>query len=107
MKAQVEKKLKRISISLLPYQPEKVILFGSYAWGKPGKDSDFDLLIIKKTGQNYFKRIPEVRKYLLEIDSPFDILVMTPEEVKKRVKKGDWFIKEILQKGKVLYERKK
>ncbi|HOL22411.1 MAG TPA: nucleotidyltransferase domain-containing protein [bacterium] len=107
MKGQVEGKIKQISESLKDYNPEKVILFGSYAWGTPGEDSDFDLLIIKRTNQKFFKRVPEARKYLYKINSAFDILVLTPEEIEKRRKMGDFFIKEILEKGKVLYERKK
>lgn len=102
-----QKKFQQISEALKPYQPEKVILFGSWAWGKPKKDSDFDLLIIKKTKRNYFRRIPEVRSYLFSVDNAFDILVMTPKEVSRRLRLGDFFIKEILKKGKILYEAKK
>lgn len=93
--------------NLKRYKPKKVILFGSYARGKPGRNSDIDLLIIKKTQQRYYKRIPEAGSYLHNIDRPFDILVLTPTEVKKRLRLGDFFIKEILKKGKVLYEEKK
>jgi len=91
--------------SLIPYEPEKVILFGSYAWGKPNESSDLDLLIIKNTHADYYKRIPEVRKYLYGIDKPFDILVLTEKEVRKRLAMGDFFIGEILEKGVVLYEK--
>lgn len=88
------------------YKPEKIILFGSFAWGRPGPDSDLDLLIIKKARKNHYRRIPEVRSYLHHIDRAFDILVMTPGEVKKRLRLGDFFIEDILKKGKVLYETK-
>ena len=93
--------------SLKKYKPEKIILFGSYAWGKPKKDSDIDILIIKKTKKNHYKRIPEAKKYLHGIDHAFDILVMNPEEVKKRLSLGDFFIEEIIKKGKILYESAK
>ena len=93
--------------SLKPYKPGKVLLFGSFAQGKSKRDSDIDLLIIKKTKSSHSKRIPEVRMYLYNIDRAFDILVMTPEEIKKRLKMGDFFIEEIFQKGKLLYETKK
>ena len=98
------KQFKKIVESLKKYQPEKVILFGSWAWGKPTKDSDIDILVIKKTKKDHYKRIPEARSYLHNLDQAFDILVMTPREIKKRLKLGDFFIEEIIKKGKVLYE---
>ncbi len=101
------KVIKKIVRFLNPYKPEKIFLFGSFAWGRPNRDSDIDLLIIKRTKKNPYQRIPEARLYLSKIDRAFDILVMTPEEIKKRLKLGDFFIKEILQRGKLLYERKK
>jgi predicted nucleotidyltransferase len=97
---------KKIVENLKPYQPKKIILFGSFAFGKRNKDSDIDLLIIKDTKKDHYKRIPEARAYLHNIDQAFDILVMTPQEIKKRLKLGDFFIKDILEKGKVLYEAK-
>ena len=97
----------KIVKNLKKYNPQKVILFGSHAWGKPGKDSDIDLLIIKKTKQNPYKRIPEARSYLYDINQAFDILVLTPSEIKKRLCLGDFFIEDIIKKGKVLYETKK
>jgi len=101
------KEIKQVVKNLKKYRPEKVVLFGSYAWGKPKKDSDIDILIIKKTGGNPYKRIPEARSYLHNINKAFDILVMEPEEVEKRLKLGDFFIEEIVEKGKVLYEARK
>jgi len=101
------KEIKQVVKNLKKYRPEKVVLFGSYAWGKPKKDSDIDILISKKTGGNPYKRIPEARSYLHNINKAFDILVMEPEEVEKRLKLGDFFIEEIVEKGKVLYEARK
>lgn len=101
---QIKKIAKRIEEK---YKPEKIILFGSYAWGKPTKDSDVDLLIIKKTRQKHYKRIPEARSYLYDIDQAFDILVLTPSELKNRLNLGDFFIEDIIKKGKVLYEAKR
>lgn len=88
------------------YKPEKIILFGSFAWGKPTKDSDLDLLIIKQTNKNYFNRVPEVKSYLHNFNQPLDIIVMTPKEVAKRLHLRDFFIEEIIKKGKILYGRK-
>ena len=50
----------------MQYQPEKIILFGSYAWGNPTKDSDIDLLIVKKTNQKHRQRMLTVRKIVSE-----------------------------------------
>ena len=87
------------------YNPEKIILFGSLAWGKPSRDSDVDLFIIKKTKKNLLERIRDVDRILLDRIIPLDILVYTPEQIKKRLNLGDFFIKDILTKGKVLYEK--
>jgi len=102
------KKIKReIVEALKPYNPEKILLFGSRASKKFKRDSDFDLLVVKETKKPPSERIPEARLHLLKINFPFDVLVMTPREIKKRLKMGDFFIEEILKKGKVLYEAKK
>lgn len=85
------------------FHPEKIILFGSYAYGEPTQDSDIDLLIILP-----FEGIPAQKavEILLAIDYhfPLDLLVRTPVEIQKRLEMGDFFIQEILQKGRVLYE---
>lgn len=87
------------------YKPEKIILFGSLAWGKPSKDSDIDLFIVKRTKLKIRQRAIKVRKILREenVLTAIDILVYTPEEISERLKLGDSFISKILRKGKVLY----
>lgn len=99
-------KFRKIIGALKPYKPLKVILFGSWAWSKPTGDSDIDLLIIKHTKKKLLKRMIEAHRYLFDINLPFDILVMTPKEVEKRINSGDFFVDDILKKGKVLYEAK-
>ncbi len=85
------------------YKPEKVYLFGSFAWGKPNKDSDVDLFIIKNTEAKHLERDKTVRR-IINRELPADLLIYTPEETQRRLGIGDFFIKNILQKGKVLYE---
>jgi len=102
----MSKKLKPIIQKLKSYKPDKVILFGSYAWGKPSKDSDIDLLIIKNTKQDPYQRIPEIRKKLNNFDFAFDILVLTPKELNKNLMANNFFFQDIVDKGKVLYEKK-
>jgi len=87
------------------YAPEKIILFGSAARGNPQPDSDLDLLIIKRSEQHEPERIREVSRLLQPRPMALHILVKTPEEIRERLAMNDSFIKEILDEGKVLYER--
>ena len=86
-------------------KPEKIVLFGSYAYGMPNPHSDVDLLVIMKTKAPLKERSWAVSRLLLPRPFPVDILVKTPQEVKKGLDTGDFFLKEILTRGKVLYER--
>ncbi len=86
--------------------PEKIILFGSYAYGNPTPDSDVDLLVIMKTKAKEIDRYVAVSNLLYPRQFPVDILVKTPKEMEAETrKKGNFFMHEILKKGKVLYER--
>lgn len=89
------------------YQPEKIILYGSYAYGTPDKESDIDLLIIKETKDRPIDRRITVRRLVSDIRRkiPFSSLVLTPEELAGRLEIGDDFFIEITNKGRVLYER--
>ena len=62
------------------YKPEKIILFGSYAYGKPTKDSDMDLLVIKDDELPKIKRNRIARSYLKEFTFPVDVIVKTRRE---------------------------
>ena len=89
------------------YEPLKIILFGSFAYGNPTKDSDIDLLILKNTDKRRADRFVEVKRIIYNPDLKIPIfpLVYTPEELEEWLKIGDDFVKEILRKGIVLYER--
>ncbi|MCH8024598.1 MAG: nucleotidyltransferase domain-containing protein [Candidatus Marinimicrobia bacterium] len=90
---------------LAEYDPLKVILFGSYAYGHPDRDSDIDLLIIKETNQRFIDRWVEVHRLLtgLHRHLPVETLVLTPAELDERLRIGDQFIMNIMERGKVLY----
>ena len=90
---------------LAEYAPQKVILFGSYAYGFPGPDSDIDLLIIKETTERFIDRWVTVQGILTGTHRflPLETLILTPGEIDERLAIGDQFIAEILQKGEVLY----
>ena len=88
-------------------KPEKIILFGSYAYGTPNPHSDVDLLVIMKIRASLKERSWAVSRLLLPRPFPVDILVKTPKEVEKALEAKDFFLKEILTRGKVLYDRSK
>ena len=89
------------------YHPEKIILYGSFAYGKPGKASDIDLLIVKETQTRPIDRRVLVRRMVsgLRKGYPFSSIVVTPQELRTRIGMGDQFFEEILAKGEVLYAR--
>jgi predicted nucleotidyltransferase len=88
------------------YQPSKIILFGSYAYGQPDRDSDVDLLIVKDTSERFIDRLVAVTRITSDPKRliPLEVIVFTPEEVREKLKSGDQFLREILSKGEVLYE---
>jgi len=87
------------------YNPEKIILFGSYADASAQQDSDLDLLIVKDTKDRFIDRWSTVRHILSDPSRkiPLETVVLTPEEVSERLARGDQFLAEILHKGRVLY----
>lgn len=101
---QLRKEIEDITLQLVKkYKPKKIILFGSAVWGKFTPDSDLDFLIIKNdTPYRGIDRMREVHG-LIDSDLPCDFLVAKPSEIKERLSLGDPFIKEIINKGKVLY----
>jgi predicted nucleotidyltransferase len=87
-------------------QPEKIILFGSYAYGTPTPDSDVDLLVVMETTATTTERFLSVCRLLRPRPFPVDILVKTPKEIRCAFEEGDFFIQEIVSQGRVLYEQK-
>ncbi len=85
--------------------PERIILFGSYAYGRPTPDSDVDLLVILKTDASATERYLAVSRLLYPRPFPVDILVRTPEEIEQALNTGDFFVRKITTQGRVLYER--
>lgn len=85
--------------------PQKVILFGSYAWGSPGPGSDLDILVILSTPLARKERRRQVSDLLRPRPAPMDIFVYTPEEIQRATQVKGSFVTEILKRGKILYER--
>ena len=86
------------------YNPNKIILFGSYATGNPTLDSDVDLMIVIETSRRSKELGAEISANLKQ-SFPMDIVVKTPSEIKRRLQLGDFFLKDVMENGKVLYER--
>jgi predicted nucleotidyltransferase len=88
------------------YNPDKIILFGSYAYGIPNENSDLDLLIIKDSDMPRPERSVEIRKMLFGSMVPMDLLVYTNSEINESKDKKHSFVYQAITKGKTLYERK-
>ena len=85
------------------FHPEKIILFGSYAYGAPHDDSDVDILVVMPARNE----IDQAVKIRLAVPAPFpmDLIVRTPQDLRWRLEEGDSFLREIVARGKVLYEQ--
>lgn len=87
------------------YHPQRVIMFGSLANGQWRKDSDIDLLIVKRTSVPFYRRLAEVRALVSDARRgfSFDPIVLTPAEVRSHLARGNQFVAGILATGKVLH----
>lgn len=89
------------------YDPEKIILFGSYAYGKPNENSDLDLFIIKNSDLPRPERTVQARKTIFGALIPIDLIVFTPNEINEAKNNQFSFVNKVLSSGKTLYERAK
>ncbi|GAB4218523.1 MAG: nucleotidyltransferase domain-containing protein [Synechococcales cyanobacterium] len=85
------------------FQPDRIILFGSYASGKPTEDSDVDLLVILPFEESAVDKAIAIRQQH-KAPFPLDLITRTPQHIEQRMEMGDFFIRDILQNGRVLYE---
>jgi len=105
LKAEIKDK---IISNLLPFNPEKVILFGSYTYGKHKRKSDIDLLIVKNLPENEVRSFrlmikKELFKQFKDYSLFFDIIVDSEPRIQERIKIGDSFYNEIYSKGQLIY----
>ena len=84
------------------FRPQKIILFGSYAYGRPTPDSDVDVMVILPHRKGTRPSL-EIRRRI-SAGFPVDILVRARSEISRRLRQGDSFVKEVMSKGRVLYE---
>ena len=92
--------VRRITVA---FHPIKIVLFGSYAYGHPTPDSDVDLLVVLETNQKPAERQIAVSRLIHPRPFPVDILVRTPKEIEDALSMQDPFIRDILDRGRVLY----
>ena len=85
------------------FRPKRIILFGSYAYGRPNADSDVDLLVIMPHAGSPPEQAARIRN---TIRAPFalDLIVRTPRKLQERLAMDDWFMHEVVEKGRVLHE---
>lgn len=84
------------------FKPAKIVLFGSYAYGRPTPDSDVDVLVVMPHARGQRPSL-EIRQRV-HAGFPVDIIVRTPDEVARRLRDGDSFLTEVMSRGDVLYE---
>lgn len=84
------------------FKPQRIVLFGSYAYGKPTADSDVDLLVVMPFEGKGFRKAAEIRSQI-DATFPLDLVVRSPEEMARRLAGGDFFMREITEKGELLY----
>ena len=87
------------------FSPEKVILFGSHAYGEPKPWSDVDLLVVMETQLTLRQQRLEISRFLRDRTFGIDVIVRTPADLADRVANRDYFLKEIVTKGEVIYAR--
>lgn len=85
------------------FRPVRIVLFGSYASGEPNEGSDIDLLVVLRFEGKAAYKASEIRNRI-RADFPLDLIVRTPEQVEDRLKNNDWFMRDIFEKGRTLYE---
>ncbi|HBJ87015.1 MAG TPA: hypothetical protein DDZ88_24785 [Verrucomicrobiales bacterium] len=85
-------------------KPQRIILFGSYAYGKPTEDSDVDVLVVLPKSRRVMRDTAVKIRLKVDADFPVDVLVRGEVEVERRVRQKDLFMTHITNEGKVMYE---
>ena len=85
------------------FQPERIILFGSYAYGTPTEDSDVDFLVVMPHDGHPAYKAAEI-ELKVRPGFPLDLMVRSPQRIRERLAGGDRFVREIFERGSPLYE---
>jgi uncharacterized protein len=98
------KKIRDLTLQIArAFNPDRIILFGSHAYGRPSSDSDVDILVVLPFKGKPVRKAIEIRNRV-NADMPLDLIVRTPEQLANRLAQNDWFIREIVERGRTLYE---
>ena len=87
------------------FQPDRIILFGSYAHGTPTEDSDVDVLVVMRLprGRRDVRQAAAIRDRV-RAPFPMDVIVRSPQQIARRLAQGDGFVADILRHGRLMYE---
>lgn len=85
------------------FHPQRIILFGSHAWGNPSQDSDVDILVVMSYAGKSWRMASKIREETKPA-FPLDIIVRTEDQVSERLRVHDTFMTDIISRGKVIYE---
>jgi predicted nucleotidyltransferase len=96
--------ISEIVTALRPFEPEKVILYGSSARGETDEYSDIDLVVIKRTEEPFLDRLSHAARLLSRLPKHVDLLVYTPDEIERMAEERRDFILTVLEEGRVIYE---
>ena len=86
------------------FEPKRIILFGSYAYGQPNADSDLDILVVMPA-RDHISQAVKIRLALPDPPFPLDLMVRSPTKLQSRLAEGNSFLTEIVTRGRVLYEK--
>jgi len=86
------------------FKPRRIVVFGSYAYGQPTKDSDVDVMVVMPFSKRRRIRPSLAIRQRIAAGFPVDILVREPAEIARRLRSGDSFITDVITHGKVMYE---
>jgi|SRR6185295_4389620 len=88
------------------FHPDKIVLFGSHAYGEPRPWSDLDLLVVMPFSGSPFRQAGIILAHVVRAVGvvPLDLLVRTAQQVEERIQMGDGFMRDIVERGRVMYE---
>ena len=99
---QIEAVAKRIAEK---FPVQKILLFGSYAYGEPEEESDVDLLVVMETDKRPIQHTLDIIRSLSPLRFSIDVIVRSEKEIQRRISQGDWMLKDAYEKGRLLYAR--
>ena len=86
------------------FRPQRIVLFGSHAYGRPTEDSDVDVLVVMKKARHRWMQTTQKIHEKVSAGFPVDVIVRDPDFLRERLREGDTFLEEITSKGRVMYE---